>query len=67
MISYQLSGSEVFLVRDFVRSIAPQHGHLNFAIVRNILHIEHLFWPISYRDPFGTFSPLYSSQIPLQE
>ena len=58
---------EPFLVLDFVLKIAPQHGHRRLAIVRNILHIEHRFWPISYLDPFGTFFPLKSSHIPLQQ
>ena len=57
----------IFLVLDFVLKIAPQQGHLTLEMVRNTLHIEHLFWPISYREPFGTFFPLYSSQIPLQQ
>ena len=40
--------TETFFVLDFVLKIAPQQGQRKLAIVRNILHIEHLFCPISY-------------------
>lgn len=59
--------TETFFVLDLVLKIAPQQGQRKLAIVRNILHIEHLFCPISYLEPFGTFFPLKSSQIPLHE
>ena len=58
---------EPFLVLDFVLKIAPQQGHRRLSIAKNMLHIEHLFCPISYLEPFGTFLPLKSSQIPLQQ
>ena len=64
----QLFGfNEIFLVLDFVLKIAPQQGQRTLAMVRNMLHMEHLFCPISYLEPFGTLSPLNSSQIPLQQ
>jgi hypothetical protein len=58
---------ETFLVLDFVLKIAPQQGHRKLSIAKNILHIEHLFCPISYLEPFGTLLPLKSSQMPLQQ
>jgi hypothetical protein len=61
-----MMGFPSFFFLDFVLKRELQQGHRELEVFIKIQHMVHLFCPDSYLEPFGIFSLLKRSHIPLQ-